>query len=117
MIESGAATKLFRRWVDEVWSGGTVTADLVAEDFVGHWPGRDIRGPAELAAIIDETRSAFDELTFQIVLGPLTEGGLTAGRWIGRGRNSSGEAQFVGNDILRIADGRIAEYWTGTSRV
>jgi hypothetical protein len=49
------------------------------------------------------------------VLGPLADGNLMAGRWIGHGRHSSGEARFFGNDILRIADGRVAEYWTGTS--
>lgn len=115
MTESPQPATLFERWVHEVWSGGPVPADLVADDFVGHWPGRDIRGPSELAAIIDETRSAFEELSFQIVLGPLADGELIAGRWIGHGRHSSGEARFFGNDILRLADGRIVEYWTGTS--
>jgi hypothetical protein len=33
-----------------------VADTLVAEDFVGHWPGRDVNGPAELAAMIDELR-------------------------------------------------------------
>ncbi|MCT7659165.1 ester cyclase [Mycobacterium deserti] len=115
MSDVTAAEKLYRRWIHEVWAGQPIAADLVADDFVGHWPGRDVHGPAELAAIIGETLNMFRELTFEIELGPLTDGDLMAGRWIGVGQHASGEARFFGNDILRIADGRIAEYWPGTS--
>lgn len=115
MNDASSAETLFSRWIHEVWSGDPVAADLVADEFVGHWPGRDVHGPAELEAIIAETHSAISELTLEIVLGPIVDGDLMAGRWIGSGRHSSGEVRFAGNDILRLADGRIVEYWTGTS--
>jgi len=38
-----------------------------------------------------------------------------AARWIGTGATADGRVRFTGNDILRFADGRFVEYWTGTS--
>jgi len=35
--------------------------------------------------------------------------------WIGTGAAADGPTRFTGNDILRFADGRFVEYWTGTS--
>ena len=40
---------------------------------------------------------------------------LVAARWIGTGATAAGPARFTGNDILRVADERFVEYWTGTS--
>jgi len=109
------AHDLYRRWIDELWSGRPVAAELVAEDFVGHWPDREIRGPAELQAVIDETHRMLDGLTFTIEVGPLVDGDLVAGRWTGQGRTAEGVATFSGNDILRVADGRFAEYWNAAA--
>ena len=92
-----------------------MAGELVSDDFVGHWPDRDVHGPAELHAIVDETRKMFSDLTFTIEIGPLIDGNLVAGRWVGTGRSDARPVRFVGNDILRIADGRFSEYWTGTS--
>jgi hypothetical protein len=38
-------------------------------------------------------------------------------RQANRGRGKTGDSLtiFFGNDILRFADGRFVEYWTGTS--
>jgi hypothetical protein len=57
------------------------------------------------------------DLNFAIEIGPLCDGELVAGRWVGTGRGPDGPVSFTGNDILRLAaDGqRFAEYWTGTS--
>ncbi|MBO0678338.1 nuclear transport factor 2 family protein [Mycolicibacterium sp. S2-37] len=109
------AGTVFRRWIGEVWSQARVPADLVAENFVGHWPDRDVHGRDELAAIVEQTRNMFDSLEFDIVLGPLADGDLLAGRWTGAGRHDGGDIRFNGNDILRMEGGLIAEYWTGTS--
>jgi hypothetical protein len=38
-----------------------------------------------------------------------------AGRWRGAGRTTDGEMTFNGDEILRVADGKFVEYWTGTS--
>ncbi|MGV0836610.1 ester cyclase [Mycolicibacterium thermoresistibile] len=106
---------LYRRWIDELWNGQPVAATLVADDFVGHWPNRDVHGPDELQSVIDQTHTMFSELRFTIEVGPLLDGDLLAGRWVGAGRSDDGPVRFVGNDILRIADGRFVEYWTGTA--
>ena len=110
-----SAKALYERWINELWAGNDVAAEIVTGDFVGHWPDREVHGPDELQAIIAETRNMLADLTFAIELGPLIDGEMVAGRWVGRGRGDDGPMAFTGNDILRIEDGRFAEYWTGTS--
>lgn len=107
--------ELYRRWLDELWHGNRdVAADLVTEDFVGHWPDRDVTGPAALAAVVRETHAMFTDLSFALEVGPVVEGDLVAARWTGRGRTDDGPMRFVGNDVLRVRDGRFAEYWVAT---
>lgn len=109
------AHDLYRRWLDELWNGGPDAAErLVGADFVGHWPDRDVTGPAELAAVVGETHSMFTDLSFTLDVGPLAEGDLVAARWTGRGRTPEGPRSFFGNDILRIRDGLVVEYWVAT---
>lgn len=110
-----SAKKLYERWINELWAGQPVAAEVVSEDFVGHWPDREVHGPAELQAIIDQTQKMFSDLIFVIEVGPFAEGDLVAGRWVGTGSTADGPQRFTGNDILRVADGRFVEYWTGTS--
>ncbi len=109
------AAALYERWINELWAGGIAADELVSADFVGHWPTHDVKGPQELQAIIDDTRKRLRELMFVIVVGPLVVGDMVAARWIGTGATRSGPARFIGNDILRVADGKIVEYWSGTS--
>ena len=106
---------LYRRWISELWAGKAVAADLVSDDFVGHWPNRDVKGPAELQAIVDETRNMLADLRFVIEVEPFADGGRLAARWIGTGSTRDGPARFTGNDILRFDGARFVEYWTGTS--
>jgi SnoaL-like domain len=106
---------LYERWINELWAGKPVAAELVSDDFVGHWPDRDVRGPDELQEIIGETRNMLADLTFAIEIGPLVDDDMVAGRWVGTGRSDDGPVRFTGNDILRVEDNRFAEYWTGTS--
>ena len=107
---------LYRRWLDELWGGSPgVAEELVAGDFVGHWPDRDVHGPDELAGVIAETRSMFTEIDFELQVGPVVDGDLVAGRWAGRGVTPDGVVSFSGNDILRVADGRFVEYWAASS--
>jgi hypothetical protein len=65
---------LYQRWINELWAGKPVAAEVVSADFVGHWPDRDVHGPAELQAIVDETHTMFSELEFTIEIGPLVDG-------------------------------------------
>jgi hypothetical protein len=109
------AKTLYQRWIGELWAGKPVAAELVSGDFVGHWPNRDVHGPEELQKIVDETREMFADLLFVIDVQPFGDRDFVAARWIGTGATKEGPARFTGNDILRVANGRFVEYWTGTS--
>lgn len=110
------AHDLYRRWLAELWNGSPRAADqLVSTDFTGHWPDRDVTGPAELAEIIEQTHNMFTQLSFTLQVGPIVEDDLVAGRWTGRGQTADGAMSFVGNDLLRIRDGLFVEYWVASS--
>jgi hypothetical protein len=36
---------LYDRWIAELWNGQPIAAEIVTDDFVGHWPGREVRRP------------------------------------------------------------------------
>ena len=106
---------LYRRWLEELWNGSPEAAHaLVTEDFAGYWPDRTVRGPVELAEVVEQTQQMFTTTTFALAVGPVVEGDLVAGRWIGAGTSPDGDVRFAGNDLMRVRDGRIAEYWVGT---
>ena len=96
-------------------AGKPVAAELVADDFVGHWPDREVNGPDELQAVVDETQKMFSDLMFVVEIEPFVERDLVAARWVGTGATADGPARFTGNDILRFVNDRFVEYWTGTS--
>lgn len=107
---------LYRRWLAELWNGSPSAAhNLVSDDFIGHWPDRDVHGPGELASIIAQTQEMFTSLTFTLEVGPIVEDDLVSARWTGTGQTADGEMRFFGNDILRVANGRFTEYWTASS--
>jgi hypothetical protein len=107
--------QLYERWINDLWAGEAAANEMVTEDFVGHWPDRDVHGAAALQAIIDETRNMLKELMFAIEVGPLIDGDMVAARWVGTGSGHDGPVRFTGNDILRVKGDRFAEYWTGRS--
>jgi hypothetical protein len=109
------AKALYQRWINELWTGKAVAAELVSDDFVGHWPTRDIHGPDQLQAMVDQTQQTLSDLMFVVEIEPFVERDLVAARWVGTGATRDGPARFTGNDILRFANGRFVEYWTGTS--
>ena len=109
------ATALYERWINELWAGKPVAAELVSADFVGHWPNREVNGPDELQSIVDETQQMVSDLMLVVEVEPFVDRDLLAARWIGTGATADGPTRFTGNDILRFADGRFVEYWTGTS--
>ena len=109
------AEELYGRWIEELWAGAQVAAELVSEDFVGHWPHRDVHGAVELQKIVDETHATLADLMFVVEIDPFVDGDLVAARWVGTGVASDGPKRFIGNDILRFANGRFVEYWNGTA--
>jgi ketosteroid isomerase-like protein len=103
---------LYRRWLLELWNGDLDVADeLIADDFVGHWPDRDVNGRDALVDLIRQTREMMSDMTFELELGPLSDDGLVAARWVGEGQTSQGAMRTIGHDLLRVRDGRCAEYW------
>ena len=108
--------RLYKRWITELWAGRRVASELVSPDFVGHWPTREVRGPDELQTVVDETRGTLQELQFIVEVGPMFDGDMVAARWIATGSGGDGPARFTGNDLLRISNGKIVEYWAATAR-
>lgn len=108
--------RLYARWIGELWAGRRIAAELVAADFLGHWPTREIHGPDQLQSVVDQTRTRLRELQFVVEVGPIFDGDIIAARWIATGAGTDGPARFTGNDMLRVSDGMIVEYWAGTAR-
>jgi hypothetical protein len=108
-------TDLYARWLDELWAGEYGVADeILTEDFTGHWPDREVRGREALVDLIRETRGMFTSLRFRLELGPFAVGEMLMARWTGTGTTPDGEMRLLGHDILRVRDGRIAEYWVAS---
>lgn len=104
--------ELYRRWLFGLWNGELEVADeILAEEFVGHWPDREVQGRGGLVGLIQETRGQFSELAFELEVGPLIDGDLVAARWRGEGRAGDEPMRFLGHDLLLVRDGRFAEYW------
>jgi predicted ester cyclase len=123
--------RLYRRWMLELWNGDlAVAGELVTDDFIIHQARADgaasegPRGPEALVQMVREGHAPFEELTFDIEVGPVVEGDMVAARWVGRGRYRGGlpgataaagtPVLFGGIDLLRARDGRFAEYWVSS---
>lgn len=101
---------MYERWLLSLWHGDyDVAAEILTEDFVGHWPDRKVIGRDALVELIRETRGMFSSLEFKLELGPVVDGDLLAARWSGVGREP--DMKLLGHDLLRVRDGRFAEYW------
>lgn len=114
--------KMYERWLLEMWNGAfQVAHDLVTPNFVGHWPGMDVHGPDGLIDALRQGNEPFDDVTVTLDVGPIVDGDRVAARWTFSGTYRGGvpgadaapgtEVGFSGHDILRVEDGRFAEYW------
>lgn len=127
-VDPRTSAALYERWLTDVWGGDEVaTAELVTDDFVIHHgrirPGSEdeLAGPEGIAQLVAMSRQPFSEITFEVEVGPVVSGDLVCARWAGRGVYAGGlpgataepgtVVEFSGNDILRVVDGRFAEYW------
>ena len=100
---------LYERWLLGLWHGDYALAeDIIAEDFAGHWPDREVAGRDALVELIRETRDRFASLTFTLEVGPFGDE-IIAARWSGEGLEPN--MRLLGHDLLRIQGGRVAEYW------
>jgi predicted ester cyclase len=113
----------------ELWNGDlTVTDKIIAADFVAHaapltGTGSDlIRGREALNGWVSGIHAILPDLSFEIEVGPIADDDHMVVRWKARGTYGGGfpgassdavgrEITFTGTDTLRIADGKLAEYW------
>lgn len=122
--------QLVGSWL-QLWNGDAGQADaLVADGFRLHaammdgGDGSAVDSAASLVAWITQTRAAFPDLTFSIQVGPIVDGDLIALRWSASGTYAGGvpgaaaplgtRIAFTGTDVLRVAGGRLAEYWVNS---
>ncbi|NJP95246.1 ester cyclase [Nonomuraea sp. FMUSA5-5] len=113
---------LYRRWLLELWNGDFALAyELVTPDFAGHWPGMEVSGPEGLAEALRQGHAPFDDVKITLDVGPIVDGDLVSARWTFAGAYRGGlpgataapgtRIAFSGHDILRVREGRFAEYW------
>lgn len=121
----GENKALARAALEEVWStgGGRSAEDVYAPDFVSHQHSHpnvgDVRGIAELESFVAEFHRAFPDFT-DTVDAQICEGDLVATQFTSAGTHDGelmGAAptgrriEWMGIELARIADGKIAENW------
>jgi 8-oxo-dGTP diphosphatase len=114
-VASARVDVLCGQWVRAVAGGEPALVDhLVVDEFVGHWPGGDVRGPAALADAVQREPAP-------LAAGPALDGApVVAGdrvalRWTGEGVRDGRAVRLVGHDLLRLESGRVAEHWPATA--
>ena len=123
---STSTTQLADDWL-QLWNGDLQRADgLVAQHIQVHATSMDgsdssFTGVDGLLAWITSVRAAFPDLLYTREVGPIAQGELLALRWSVAGTYAGGipgsaaevgtQVDFTGTDLLRVADGRLSEYW------
>lgn len=116
----------------QLWNGNLGQLDaIIADNFVAHaalmgGTGSDtLRGRAALGQWIGGMYAVMIGLAFSIEVGPITDADYLVVRWRARGTYRGGlpgapaaaigrEVNFTGTDILRVANGQMAEYWVNS---
>ncbi|MGW3108455.1 ester cyclase [Streptomyces sp. NPDC001100] len=118
---------MFATWVT-VWNGDTAKASgIISPDFRVHaalldgTDGSSIRGVEGLVGLVDQIRSVFTDLRFDLEVGPLVDGRCVSARWVATGTYAGGfpgakaapgtVITYTGTDTLRMEHGKFAEYW------
>lgn len=120
--EKDAIKALYRRWLFELWHGAfSVAEEILAPDFVGHWPHFDVHGPNEMLGQIRRSHDYFSDIEIDLDVGPIVENDLLAARWTLHGAYQEGipgaaappgtRIAMSGMDVFRASRGRFAEYW------
>ncbi|MFG6401215.1 MULTISPECIES: ester cyclase [unclassified Microbacterium] len=122
-----AAGTLVDSWL-QLWNGDYAVAEaIISEDnrvHVAMFDGGDgsaVKGVAGMVDFVQQMRSLMSDLAFTVEVGPLVDGDHVVVRWSATGHYGGGlpgagapvgtEVTFHGTDILRIADGKVVEYW------
>ncbi len=122
-MDTQLATTLYQQWVD-AWNGNTaIIPTIIAQDFVFHREHgqADVRGPQEMQAVVEGSRAAFSDLTFETHIGPLVADEWIIGRNLAEGIYAGGipgatadagtQISLAGIDMLRVKDGKVVECW------
>lgn len=114
---------LYETWLT-AWNGdGAQLQKIVHDDFVGHWPNREVRGREELWSVIQMGHEPFSTISFRCQVGPIVDGEFAAGRWTAEGiyrgtgsddPSSGKQVTFAGADFFRTSEGKIIEYWVSS---
>jgi steroid delta-isomerase-like uncharacterized protein len=122
MTQQDANKDVLRRFYAEFWNAGNVDAvdALVADDYVDHQPVPDMpAGKAGFAELIRLWHTGFPDIT-ETVEDLIAEGDRVVGRFTFRGTHTGEfmgiaptgrKVSMTGIDIVRVEDGRIAEFW------
>ncbi len=125
--------QLYQMWID-LWNGHFELAhQIIAADCRVHQAPSDpqnpldLRGPEGVLQMIHLGHAPFSDLVFRIELEPIVAANRLAARWTSAGRykgdfpgatvSPGTPITFGGIDIMRIADGRIAEYWVSSDGI
>lgn len=125
---NGNFARLAQSWAD-IWNGDlSLTDSTVHENFVSHaaplagGPTADATGRDNLNTWVSGIRALIPDLKFTIQVGPLITGPFVVLRWRAQGTYQGGlpgaaeqavgrPLVFYGTDVLKVADGLLAEYW------
>ncbi len=118
---------LWTSWT-ALWNGHLALADtIIAPGFTAHFAPMgpsptEVRGAQGIKHWIGSFLTAFSDARFATVVGPVIDGDHIAGRWLFTGTYQGGfpgaaptaagrRVEFAGMDLLRIEQGKLAEYW------
>ena len=122
---TGAGTKLIRRWMEEVWNQQRAETidELVASDAKVYGlcenPSEYLIGPTGFKEFHKTFCGAFSEIRLTVE-DAVEEGDLTAVRFVFRARHSGGtlgmaatgnQVEASGMAFLRVKDGKFVEAW------
>ncbi|WP_327352459.1 ester cyclase [Streptomyces sp. NBC_01304] len=133
--ETHVNTDLWHRWVD-LWNGNYDLAEsVIAPKLETHLPafGRPfelepIDSPDSLVRWLEQWRSRFSLSLLATEFGPFVNddhilarrkftGVWQSGEPLGATARAGTEVEFAGVDVLRVEDGRVAEYWVGDNLI
>lgn len=110
-----------RRMFEQVYNGKdlAIAGEVIARDYVGHYPGRERRGLEEVKQHFADDHTGWPDALFTIddqvaagdkVVTRWTWCGTHTGHWSG-GAPTGKYSTCPGVTISRIADGKIVEAW------
>lgn len=113
---------LVARWLEELWNRADfpVVHEILADDFQRHSAEQPASGPSAYLAIIQSCHDGFPDSEITLADEPLADGDrvFVRWRWVGTHQAAFGgvppsgkRIDVIGQDVIRIRDGRITDIW------